>query len=306
MIEKHIIVEKHNIKEGNEGFLFLYKSGNHQKEMKYPHRHVELEMNLIIKGSAEYILSNQCYKLTRGSIVWLFPGQHHQLCKTDDDFEMYVAVFKEELFKKIFLKKVKYSTLSRLNPEGSFCRRMSLASTDKLEKICLSLCELNEKNILSPAYYYAGQAFGFKQNSEYFYPDPILLNAGLLYLMTIGWHLFITEGNNEKQKNLNPLIDKAINLLQKFPEKNYGLTELSAECSLSSSLFSRLFNEQIGLSIVDYKNRLKLEEFIDCIQKNPDFSISEACYISGFGSYSQFYKIFKQKFDVSPRVYFSK
>jgi len=300
------MIEELNIKEGNEGFLFLYRSENHRREMMHPHRHTELEMNLVTKGSAEYILPRQRYKLTRGSIVWLFPGQSHQLCKTDADFEMYVAVFKKKLFEDILLKKGKYIILSRPNPEGSFSRRLSFASTDKLEKICSSLCELNEKNILSPAYYYAGQAFGFKQNSEYLYPDPVLLNAGLVYLMTIGWHLFINAGNKEKQKSLNPLIGKAINLLQKFPEKNYSLTELSTECGLSSSMLSRLFNEQIGLSIVDYKNKIKLMEFVDCMQKNPDFSISEACYRARFGSYPQFYKIFRQEFGISPRAYFSK
>src|SRR5680860_365068 len=192
------MIEKLNIKKGNEGFLFLYRSENHRKAMMYPHRHVELEMNLVIKGSAEYILSNQSYKLTRGTIVWLFPGQSHQLCKTDSDFEMYVAVFKKESFEDILFKVEKYNTLSRPNPEGSFCRRLSFSSTEQLQKICSSLCEMNEKNILSPAYYYSGQAFGFKENSEYLYPDPVLLNAGLVYLMTIGWHLFINAGNKEK------------------------------------------------------------------------------------------------------------
>lgn len=301
------MIEELKIEENHQGFVFLYDSKEHQLEMRNPHRHKELEMNVVIKGCAEYILSNQRYKLAPGNIVWLFPGQEHQLAKTDPNFEMYVIVFKEKLFKNILLLKDKYNVLSEQNPIGSFCRRVSLSSIEKLERVCESLCELNiKKDVMSPAYYYAGQAFGFKKNSKYLHADPVILNAGLSYLMTIGWHLFITEGAEEKKEILNPSVERAVSLLKAFPEKDYGLANLSVECGISSSRLSRLFNEQIGLSIVDYKNKLKLEYFINCIRNNPDYSISEACYVAGFGSYSQFYKTFRQSFGISPKAYFSK
>lgn len=299
------MIEELKIEETHQGFIFLYNSKEHQVCMRNPHRHKELEMNLVIKGCGEYILENQRYKLTPGNVVWLFPGQEHQLSKTDSNFEMYVVVFKEKLFKNTVLKE-KYNVLCEQNPIGSFCRKVSLASIEKLERICESLSELNaKKDLTSPAYRYAGQAFGFKKNSEYHHSDPVLLNAGLSYLMTIGWHLFITEGSEENKEFLNPSVEKATYLLQTFPEKDFGLNQLSMECGISSSRLSRLFNGQIGLSIVDYKNKLKLEQFFDCIKSHPDYSISEACYTVGFGSYSQFYKTFRQSFGISPKAYFS-
>lgn len=299
------MIEELKIEKNHQGFVFLYQSKEHKLGMCTPHHHKELEMNIVIKGSAEYILSDQRYELTPGSIVWLFPGQEHQLTKTDPNFEMYVVVFKDELFKNILLLKEKYNVLSEQNPEGSFCRRISLSSTEKLERICQSICELNSKEVVSPAYYYAGQAFGFERNSPYLHSDPVLLNAGLSYLMTIGWHLFITQGSEEKKAVLNPSVQKAINLMKAFPEKDYSLSTLSVDCGVSASRLSRLFNEQVGISLVDYKNKLKLDRLMDCIKNNPEYSISEACYVVGFGSYSQFYKTFKQAFGISPKAYFS-
>lgn len=301
------MIEELKIEENHQGFVLLYDAKTHKVCMRNPHRHKELEMNIVIRGSAEYVLSNQRYMLAPGSIVWLFPGQEHLLAKTDPQFEMYVVVFKEELFKNKFLTKDKYNILLDPNPSGSFCRRISMASIEKLERVCESLSELNsKKEVISPAYYYAGQAFGFKKNSEYLHSDPVLLNAGLSYLLTIGWHLFITEGAEENKEVLNPAVEKAISKLKSFPEKDYSLLELSNECGISSSRLSRLFNEQMGLSIVDYKNKLKLEQFIDCLKTHQDYSISEACYSVGFGSYSQFYKIFKQNFGISPKKYYLK
>ncbi len=299
------MIEKLHIQENHQGFVFLYESKAHEASMRYPHRHTELEMNIVIRGRAEYILANQRYKLTTGSIVWLFPDQEHLLTTSDPNFKMYVIVFKESLIKNSILQKEKYHILTNPNPVGSFCRRVSLASIQKLERVCESICEINKnKEITSPAYYYAGQAFGFKENAEYLHADPVILNAGLSYLLTIGWHLFITEGAEEKNEALNPSLEKAIHLLKTFPEKDYSLTDLSMECGISTSRLSRLFNEQTGMSLVEYKNRLKLRLFIDCVKKNQAFNISEACYSVGFNSYSQFYKTFKQSFGVSPKAYF--
>ena len=301
------MIEELKMEENHQGFLFLYDAKDHQRIMLSPHHHKELEMNIIIRGSGEYILANQWYQLNAGHIVWLFPGQEHQLSRTDANFQMYVIVFKEELFQNILLLKEKYSLLTQKNPIGSFCRKVSLSSIEKLKKVCESLSALNiQKEVMPPAYYYAGQAFGFKQNSEYLHADPVLLNAGLSYLMTIGWHLFVTEGSEEKRKTLNPSVEQAINLLRASTDKDYGLSELALECGISSSRLSRLFNKQMGVSIVDYKNKLKLDKFMDFVKNNPDFSISEACYSAGFGSYPQFYKIFRQSFGISPKTYFSK
>jgi AraC-like DNA-binding protein len=123
--------------------------------------------------------------------------------------------------------------------------------------------------------------------------------------MTISWHLFINEAAEEKKEVLNSLVEKALGLLNASTEKDLSLLDLSSECGISSSRLSRLFNEQIGLSIVDYKNRLKLEHLISYINKHPEYSISEACYAVGFGSYSQFYKTFRQSYGISPKAYFS-
>src|SRR5690606_188205 len=95
------MLEELRIEENHQGFIFLFSSAEHRTGMLAPHRHKELELNIIIKGSAEYILSDKVYKLTPGHVVWLFPGQEHKLSKMDDNFVMYVAVFKEEIFKNI-------------------------------------------------------------------------------------------------------------------------------------------------------------------------------------------------------------
>ena len=303
------MLEEFKIEETHQGAVFLYDSAKHKVVMGCPHRHQELEMNIVLKGSAEYILAHQRYRLSPGNIVWLFPQQEHQLAKASTNFEMYVVVFKESLIKNIMLLQEKYNVLSQQNPVGSYCRRISIQSIEKLERICESLCELDANNKPDATVCLgSGQVTGFMEISGAPHSDPVLLNAGLSYLsylMTIGWHLFTTEGTTSDRAVISPAVERAVELMQTFPDKQFGLDELSVECGVSASRLSRLFNDQIGLSIVDYKNKLKLEHFFNCVKKHPEYSISEACYVVGFGSYSQFYKTFRQAFGISPKAYFS-
>ena len=300
------MVEELRIHEDHHGFVLPYDAEAHRVGMRTPHRHKELEMNVVVRGRAEYVLSDQRYRLSPGSIVWLFPGQDHLLTKTNDAFKMYVVVFKEQLFDNDRLLKEKYQILRESDPVGSFCRRISLTSIQQLERVCDSLCALNRRqDVTCPAYYYAGQAFGFQHNAEYLHADPDVLNSGLSYLMTMGWHLFATEGSHEKKEVLDPAVEQALQLLKSNSEEELSLADLAMACGTSPTRLSRLFSEQLGVSMVDYKNQLKLEHFLACFDQHDHYNLSEACYAAGFGSYSQFYKIFKQSFGVSPKAYFS-
>jgi AraC-like DNA-binding protein len=298
------MVEQLNIEAGHQGFVFPFESRAHQRAMRTPHRHKELELNIVIQGTAEYVLADRCYRLGPGSLVWLFPGQEHMLTKADERFKMYVVVFTCELVQKLLLLGEKYRLLAADDPIGSFCRKLDMPAVQKLSRICESLCELHtEEEIPSPAYHYAGQAFGFKQNAEYFHPDPEILNAGLSYLITYSWHMFRHQALREDQEVMSPTVEKCLQMLRNRVEQDYSLWELSRECGMSPNRLSRLFNEQTGMGLAEYKNRLKLELFIEHVQKHR-YGLLEACYMAGFGSYSQFYKIFRQTYGISPKAYF--
>jgi len=59
------------------------------------HWHEELEFNLIVSGSAYYVIGSKRHLLTAGTLIWLFPRQEHLLVEYDDSFCMWVVVFTE-------------------------------------------------------------------------------------------------------------------------------------------------------------------------------------------------------------------
>ena len=182
------MVEELQIQDDHQGFVLPYVAEAHRVGMRTPPPAQRAgDERGGPRPGGEYVLSDQRYRLSPGSLVWLFPGQEHLLTKTDASFEMFVVVFKEQLFQHDHLLQEKYQTLRETNPEGSFCRRISLTSIQQLAQICEALSALNvHHEVKTPAYYYAGQAFGFQRNAEYLHADPDMLNSGLSYLMTMG------------------------------------------------------------------------------------------------------------------------
>jgi transcriptional regulator GlxA family with amidase domain len=57
------------------------------------------------------------------------------------------------------------------------------------------------------------------------------------------------------------------------------------------------------MSLVDYRNQLRLERFMALVDSGGS-NMLEAALTAGFGSYSQFHRVFKQHRGKSPRGYF--
>ena len=71
-----------------DGRLVRHVAGDHRPR---PHRHAELEVNLVVRGTATYLLGERRYELTPGTLTWLFPGQDHVLVDDCRDHELCAA-----------------------------------------------------------------------------------------------------------------------------------------------------------------------------------------------------------------------
>jgi quercetin dioxygenase-like cupin family protein len=76
---------------GLEGRVVLHRAGDIRPRA---HRHAELEVNLVVRGRASYLLAERRYELTPGTLTWLFPGQDHVLVEESADHELWWAVFR--------------------------------------------------------------------------------------------------------------------------------------------------------------------------------------------------------------------
>src|SRR5687768_6799523 len=79
------------------GWLWRYDYAGSVRQM---HRHTELELNLVTRGSASYLVNERRYTLHRHTLIWLFPGQDHLLLDESSDYQMWIVVFKPRLLRQ--------------------------------------------------------------------------------------------------------------------------------------------------------------------------------------------------------------
>lgn len=78
--------------------------------------------------------------------------------------------------------------------------------------------------------------------------------------------------------------------------------QLAKKLAVSSSKLTHLFKEEMGVSLIDYKNRLRLERFLTLVAPGGG-NLMQAALDAGFGSYAQFHRVFRELLGATPREY---
>jgi AraC-like DNA-binding protein len=69
---------------------------------------------------------------------------------------------------------------------------------------------------------------------------------------------------------------------------------------MSVSHLSRLFAQELGQDLRDIRNRKRVERVIELLRGGHTKSLTEAALEAGFGSYSQFHRIYTRVMGLSP------
>ena len=239
------------------------------------HHHAELEFNLVTQGRGLYLLAGRKYQVRRGDLLWLFPAQEHVLVEQSADFEMWIGVAKPATVRRIATD-AGAKVLRQQNPVGEYCRRLPQPVFARLEHLLAEIAATRAR---------AG-----------------LFNAGLAYALLAAWQSF-EHAADVPVHDVHPAVEKAARHIR---DKNntLGLTELARHAGLSAPRLSRLFKQQTGIALVDFRNRQRVEKFLALYRTGQRTTMLEAALAAGFGSYPQFHRVFKRVTGHSPGGYF--
>lgn len=120
--------------------------------------------------------------------------------------------------------------------------------------------------------------------------------------------LFEALENVKKQYSDYPIslkVEKIIKYLHKNINNRVTLSELSEFVQLSSTYLSRIFKETTGYSVIQFFNKLKIEESKELIIEG-DKKVKEVAQMLGFTDEFYFSRIFKKFEGISPSEFYSK
>ncbi len=292
-----------NLKLGRkyDGFLFLAESVRNPPRLN-SHHHVELELNLIVRGSVTYVVGGRRFTFAKRTLLWMFPAQEHQLVDRSDDAQYFVAVFKPELIMRSCRSRA-YVDLRRkyIAGDGVLHTVLDPESFDLIRKTMEDLMQgsLDADVLNREAGFGIGPDFCFEHG------DPEGLNAGLQHLLLQCWRRQRSSPAEGKDIALHPAVSRALEILSAGGDTQ-DLAGLAKKCGVSEAYMSRTFTKQIGVPVSRYRNSLRLSRFWSIIRQPTHKTLSEAVYEAGFGSYAQFYKVYTQAYGSGPRASLSR
>lgn len=108
---------------------------------------------------------------------------------------------------------------------------------------------------------------------------------------------------NEKKAKNNLLAESIIKVIEEdYYHDDLGAASIADKLHISTSSLGRVFKEYTGLTIPKYINSYRLNKTIEWME-NSNLTISEIILKVGYQNESYFFRIFKQKYGVTPRNY---
>lgn len=238
------------------------------------HSRTELELNVALHGRARLLLGDQRVVLEPHDMLWIRPRQNRLVIDASDDFAAWVLVFRPRLLRRV------------CTTDASAPLRKSSARDVLLRP--LARPELRELSQL-----FASLPVGRGRD---------VFNAGLGYALTRAWLAYQQAMPGPALADVHPAVRKAAWLLRDG-HAEMSNTALAERVGLSAHRLSRVFKRQMGTSLVEFRNRQRLERFLRELGDGEGQDMLSLALDVGFGSYTQFHRVFRSLIGVSPAGY---
>ena len=233
-----------------------------------------MELRLVVAGHATCEINCRRHELGTGSLLWLAPSQVWRLDKGSADFEMWIAVLPPLLIEQL-LGETSAAALRESVRRGDQCKVVDWRETRCLE---LALSRIHQSR------------------------SEDLHRAGLAYVVVEAWESFERTATSMVSADVSDNVSAAVRLLAQDP--TLSREAISTRIGIRASTLTRQFHEQLGVTLVSYRQRLRVQRFLE-LGADGRFTLLDACLRAGFGSYAQCHRAFRHSLGCSPRNYFA-
>ena len=111
-----------------------------------------------------------------------------------------------------------------------------------------------------------------------------------------------TEGPSGSRQSQAGQLTRMVRGVLAALERDAGVRgqELAREFGVSPGHLARTLKSEVGVSLVEYRDRLRLRSFFDHVGQS-EASLLRAAHPAGFGSYAQFHRVYRGLIGGTPR-----
>ncbi|MBQ8288992.1 MAG: helix-turn-helix domain-containing protein [Clostridia bacterium] len=240
------------------------------------HMHENLELTLVTEGRMLYIVDGCCIEAAPGDVIFFGSYIPHAWVP---DRSAPVNVI-EITFKADFIERYKISgspLLSQLTAGNLKYLRIPAGVGATAQRIRSIAAEL------------ASRSFGYQ------FAVSLELNLTLLTMLRRMGSL-----PEKSEQGQSQVIRAVRDYIAAHLAENPGLSEIAAAVYVTPHHLSYLFKKQVGIGISDYMNQQKILRTAELLSDS-ELSILDIALRSGFTSKSNFYRVFKEYYGITPQ-----
>jgi len=130
--------------------------------------------------------------------------------------------------------------------------------------------------------------------------DSMVTSLALLYKVI---ESVVSLINDKEDRKISSHIKEALRIIHdEYNDPYQGVDTIAQRVHLNENYLSRLFKKEIGVSIIEYKSRLRLEKAKKLLGEST-MSIKDICISSGFYNSNYFRTWFKDNTGLTPSQY---
>lgn len=235
------------------------------------HRHADLEANLCVEGRAAYLIDGVRSDLQPGSLLFLHRGEDHQLIDETADFRMWLGFWRPKLVAGLVDEGLDAAAAAD-QPSATELRRLPQPAAVRLARLFADVAAA----------------------------EPPVAASGLTYLLWRCRAEFAAAADQGCSAG-HPAVVAAAQRLRVDPE--LPLAAVATGVGLSQDRLGRIFRQETGLTLVEYRTRIRLDRV--CQAWLPGADLLRLAFSAGFGSYSAFNRAFRRRFGRAPKGFLS-
>jgi len=251
------------------------------------HYHNNYEISFITEGSGKRIVADSIEEFQPGDLVFLGKNLPHVWIADKEQ-----GIWSNRTLEMVFLQfteKVLCSKLLAL-PEFFHVTKALSLSEQGIQIMGQTLNEVSELMLQMP------YLKGFERMLHFFKMMDIIGKS----------ETHINLASKEYLKARFTTGNKRIAAIHEYLMNNYreevNLEKMAKLVNMAEGSLCRFFKDNMGITLFEYLNKLKTD-FACKLLMNPDLSILDVCFDSGFNNLSHFNKQFRKTTGVTPKEY---
>ncbi len=272
-----------------EGNMFFYRDAGRYihhnvssdpKSETFPmHAHDQIEIYYFVSGNCKYLVEGSEYLLRSGDIMIMRPSETHNLCVLDNTpYERIVIHILPEI-------------ITAFDPEGIllkpfFDRPLGLNN------------QYHSEDFPSNLYMLLMSCF----KGESVLGNRLECDSKVFAVLGEIYKAYVNKLNSLPQEKVTVSNDNAVRIIKYINDHLFeplSLKSISDMFYISQSQLNRIFRKATGSPVWEYITIKRLIAARSRIQKGE--SAGKVCTDCGFKDYSSFYRLYKDRFGISPK-----